>query len=263
VTLPPTVAACLTETRPLYEDIQSLRRRRDELATVDQARAAFEELLADESRALQECQRRRGELELALRRWAVEDELPAEGEEGPAVVPEPTPRRSAEPRPVRTGPPAAPPPARPSRQRLKRLVNRWAFAWHLDGPLLGEVNRIVDDAARSLGEALALLEWAVYERPTSPQEGEAGHRARLLEWAAALREYREQLASEVGMLENRYRGYLGIWELWRRRGEGDAAAARWQAFVAEKRRLLRADIEKARRVVEELEQRARARGDRA
>ena len=89
MTPPPTVVACLDEIRPLYQEIQTLCRRRQELATVDQARAAFEELLADESRALQEVQQRRGELELALRRWVVEEELPAEGDEVPAVAPLP------------------------------------------------------------------------------------------------------------------------------------------------------------------------------
>jgi hypothetical protein len=246
----PDVAARLGELRPVYDSVRELLVRRTELRTVEQAEAAFKGLVDAEADALAGLTRRREELEASLRRRDL-DPVPHE------MIAPPPPLLSQERRP--DAPRAdRPPPAEPvrpagSRQRLKRLVNRWAFRWELDDGLVARINAIVDDADRPAGEALALLPWAAFASPTSDQEAASTHLARLLEWADALGEYRGRLAGEVRMLEVRYRGLLGIWELWRRRESDPGGRARWLAFAADKRRALAAEAEEVRKAVADLE----------
>jgi hypothetical protein len=118
---------------------------------------------------------------------------------------------------------------------LKKLVNRWQHAWGLAAALVGQVNRIADDADRPLGQALLLLPWGAYEARVPGETAEA-QRARLTEWRDALCEYHGRLAAEIDICETRFHRYLGIWELWLQRHQGAEGQARWAAFLAGKRR---------------------------
>jgi hypothetical protein len=246
----PDVGTPLGKLRLAYDSVRELLARRDELRTVEQAQAAFESLLSAESAALAALVRRRAALRSQLLRPTIDTTSHEE-----LIPPPPMPvggSRSGGRVLFNPPPPAAKPPAE-AKQRFRRLVNRWSSVWGLDDGLLARINAIVDNAEHLTGEALALLPWTVFARPTSPREGAATYLARLRDWGDALGEYREGLASEVQRLEVRYRGLLGIWELWRLRESGPEGEARWQAFVGEKRRAVAAEAEAVRGTIAELE----------
>jgi hypothetical protein len=146
--------------------------------------------------------------------------------------------------------------ARRARRSLRTTVNRFRYVWKLAPALLGRINAIADDADRPLGEALALLPWEAFL--AAPSEPDAAHAARLGEWAEALEEYRDRLSGEVEALEAQSQGWAGIWQLWRQR-EG-AGAARWETFLAERRRALREEAERLRHAADALEARLRGAG---
>jgi hypothetical protein len=246
----PNIEAQLEELRPIYDAVQALLARRCELRTVEQAQAAFDSLLVTESEALATLIRRREAVRSELLRQTIR---PTSHE---ALAPPPPVARAApKPRvatPVNPTPFAVKAPAG-AKQRFKRMVNRWSFVWGLDEGLLARINAIVDNDEHLAGEALALLPWEVFVTPTSKQEGGTAHAARILEWADALVEYRARLEGEVQRLEVRYRGLLGIWELWRRRESDLEGNARWQAFVEDKRQALVEEADGVQRMIAELE----------
>lgn len=232
--------------RLAYAEIAGLRERLAALQTVEQARAEYELLLADVASELDALKQRRDELDLKRRKGA----LPQHSGEEIVVPPPHPPWRRRQP-----WNPAAPEPRvtaargqganQEARGRLKKLVNRMAYAWRLKGDVQGQINRIADDADRPLGEALALLDLSVFER-SAPHEREQEHLARLEEWGAALLEYRERLAGDIDIQETRYRGWLNIWSKWRARASGPEGQARWESFIADTRRDKQAEIEETR-----------------
>jgi hypothetical protein len=137
-------------------------------------------------------------------------------------------------------------------RRLQQFARRLTNSGQLSVEALAEVNRIADDAGRPLGEAVALLDWSAYSR-RAPWEGEDTHLARLAEWGVALADYRDRLADEVGLLEARFRGLLGIWELWRWREDEPDGRAAWTNFVEGRRRALRDEADRLRHDVAALE----------
>src|SRR5262249_12249516 len=157
--------------------------------TLEQAKAAHDGLLAAESAAVAGLRGRREELEQELA------QLEQEPEEDEEVAPAAQARGSSRPprRPPAERPPEPPP--RPvgseARERFGDLVNQFRYFWQLDEDLMGQVNRIVADEDRPLGEALALLPWRTFEDPG--RDGPEEHLTRLAEWAAALEEYRGKL----------------------------------------------------------------------
>jgi hypothetical protein len=255
------IHARLEELRRARGDLEGLRARWEALQTVERARADYEQLTADQAARLDGLRRRKQELEAECYRLS---QGPAEeaGEE-PAPFPEPdvppaAPRPSAWQEPPAR--PAGPGAAGPGRQLLKRLVNRWQHAWGLAAALVGQVNRIADDADRPLGEALLLLPWGACEGRVAGETAQA-RQARLTEWRDALREYHVRLAAEIDIFETRFRGWLGIWELWLRRHEGAEGQARWATFLDQKRRATAQEIAGLEGEVAALEARLRqARG---
>lgn len=241
----------LADLRSIYDGIQVLLARRADLQTVEQARTVFEQLVVAETNALDGLLRRREALEVELRRRAQVAE-PVAPFDPPAPI-RPAVHAALRPAvPVRPPRPQETPPGK-ARRQLKILVNRFAYAWRLDDALRGRINGIVDDRERPLGEALALLPWSVFAEPTSSQEVRTAHQERLLAWASALGEYQTRLAAEVEMLLVRYRGWLGIWELWRQNTNMPDGGARWLAFVADKKRALEGDAQQARQAIADLE----------
>jgi hypothetical protein len=247
----------LAALRPDYDATRTAAARRDELATVEEARAAYEGLLTAESALVADLRRRRDELEREWERRSrpadPDDEL---GPVEPAWDPQARPWKatSAPPEPPRVEGGGPDPEAR---YRLGLLVNQFQYAWNLGDALVGRVNQVVADPDRPLGEALALLPWTAFEEPAD--DDEAGHLARLTGWGEALAEYRRRLDADNDMLETRYRGWLGIWELWRGR-EGDGGKA-WDTFLAQKKRALGEEAGRLREAVAGLEARLGAAGE--
>jgi hypothetical protein len=242
----------LDELRPIYEAVQKLRGRREELQTVEAADRAYRELLAAETAAVTELRRRRDDLE---REWLRRSARPDLTEDESATW------EPAWKPPAWTGQPprpAAPPPEQRAasagqvRRRLGRLILQYQYVWQLESALLGQVNCIVADEDRPLGEALALLPWRAFAEPG--RESPMAHRQRLADWRAALDSYRDQLEGAIDILETQLRGCLGIWELWRRREQQDGRPP-WDRFIEESRRALREEATRLRQEVLGLEAR--------
>jgi hypothetical protein len=123
-------------------------------------------------------------------------------------------------------------PLQSARTDLKKLVGRWGRVWKLSGETQGRINRIADDPARPLGEALALLDWTTFENPIGSSEDAGAHLARIDSWGAALIEYRERLWGELDMLKTKYRLVLPILEIWLNRN-ADGGRATWEQQIAE------------------------------
>ena len=95
------------------------------------------------------------------------------------------------------------------------MINRYAHCWGLSVTTLSQINSLVDEPNRPLGEAVALLSWNVFEDST--YENDQDHLARLNTWGSALTEYRDQLQGKIDIQETRFGRWLGIWSLWRER----------------------------------------------
>ncbi len=251
----------LGELRPLYDEIQQMRERRQELESVEQARDAYESLLAEEEVLLSRLRGRKAEIEqeksrglltASQPRW--DQFLPPE----PRRTEVPPARPSASPVPVGAALAPSPPEVRPKssrvRRNVKKMVARWSHAWNLAANVRARINRVADDVERPLGEALALLDWSVFKDRTRSHEREDTYLKRLAEWGEALAEYRDLLAGEIDIQETRFRRWLGIWELWQGRDRSAADQDRWTSFVAETRRAKREEAAALEGEIAQIEQ---------
>ena len=118
------------------------------------------------------------------------------------------------------------------RTDLKKLVGRWGRYWKLTVETQGRINRIADDPARPLGEALALLEWTTFKNRIGSTEDDEAHLTRIASWGAALVEYRDRLLGEIDMLKTKYRLVLPILEIWLKRTT-DGGQEVWDRQIAE------------------------------
>ena len=123
-------------------------------------------------------------------------------------------------------------PLQSARTDLKKLVGRWARLWKLTIETQGRINRIADDPARPLGEALALLEWTTFQNRIGSSEDDAAHLARIVSWGAALVEYRDRLVGDIEMLKTKYRFVMPILEIWLKR-KTDGGQESWDQQIAE------------------------------
>lgn len=123
-------------------------------------------------------------------------------------------------------------PLQSARTDLKKLVGRWGRFWKLTVETQGRINRIADDPARPIGEALALLEWTTFENKIGTTEDHEAHLARLISWGTALVEYRERLVGEIDMLKTKYRYVIPILEIWFRRNT-DGGREAWEKQISE------------------------------
>jgi hypothetical protein len=229
------VARSLAEARPVYDELARLQARVAALRTVEDARLAYDALLHDDTRAIADVRRDRDTLALEQRRRRLTI--------APVAPPPPRPK----PRPLAATPgdtaPTEPPPRlqTPDRRKLKKLVSRWQFAWALDPGIIAQVNSIADDTDRPLGEALALLEWRLYETPI-PGESTDGHAARVREWREILAAYAEHLRADIDTTETQYRSLLAIWERWSNARASDDGRAEWNRFIDATRAQKRSEL---------------------
>jgi hypothetical protein len=241
------LAALLAEIRPVYDEIGRLRVHWEELQTVERATAEYSKLLAGELRALAELQRRKQQLDAYRDQFrllddADDDDLPFPTA-GPPVAQHPA-RRGLVLRERPTGHERARPDQAglAQRRRLKQLVNRWAPSWGMDRDVLAEINRITEDSDRLLGEAIALLDWRVFEDPGLTRGAQDAHLSRLGVWAERLAEYRDQLVTEIDDLELRYQAMRPMWRIWRARAASEEGRRRWERLIDEARRSQQTEI---------------------
>src|SRR5262249_35246372 len=148
------------------------------------ASAAYDQLIADDERALFGLRQQCDTLEAERRRL-----LAATRAQAQRMVPRPeaSSYRSPEARQQWRPPSPLAAPRAPNheailavRRQFKRIVNRWAYTWQLEPAVQGQINQIADDPDRPLGEALVLLDWErVYMERLHVGESEADHLARL------------------------------------------------------------------------------------
>jgi hypothetical protein len=218
----------LAETRVVYDELARLQAHALALRTVDDARIAYDALVDRETREIADLKRDRDALLDEQRRRRVRS---ARIE---AAAP-PPPRATTRPAAAAAAPNDAIPERPPrlqtaDRRTLKKLVSRWQFAWSLAPDVVAQVNSIADDAARPLGEALALLQWRLYESRI-PGESPERHVARVHEWRDVLAAYLDHLRAEIATTETRYRNVLAIWERWSDAQASDAGRAEWDRFI--------------------------------
>jgi len=228
------IQARIAEIKPVYDAIQQMRAEWNALQTVEQANAEYLSLTAKEDKELDDLTRKIQGLEAEKRKLTVARENISErfAPVPNPVLPPPIPRKPS----IRPVAHLAVLPDREAtlavRRRLKKMVNRWVNSWQLGSDVQGQINRIADDLNRPLGEAVALLDWSVFEDRTRTRESEAAHLDRLNEWGQALVDYRDHLTGEINTLKTRFRDVLPIWKLWYARLE---ALQRWETAIAETR----------------------------
>ncbi|MEP6690475.1 MAG: hypothetical protein ABJD07_04925 [Gemmatimonadaceae bacterium] len=228
----------LAATRAVFDELGRLKAQLTALRTVEDARIAYEALLERETHAIATLRSERDELTIKQRERRLAGARPE------TVAP---PRRAG-----RTGVPTPQVEQRPAARRrraqsadrlnLKKLVSRWQYVWALDAIVLAQVNSIADDAERPLGEALALLDWRLYETPVAGELDDE-HAARVRDWRHVLAVYAEHLQSEISTVETRYRTVLAIWERWTNARASDAGRVEWERFIEATRAQKRSEAE--------------------
>jgi hypothetical protein len=232
-----TLAKLLSDARAVYDDLLVMRDRASALRTVEEANATYRSLLAAEDREVEALQRECDAIALDHRLGPSARESAA-----PLVWPAPTVVRQPEVAPLASPEPPRFRPPSSDRRSIKRLVSRYQFHWQLDQSVVAQINTIVDNSERPLGEALSLLDWRVFEQ-AAPGESPADHERRITAWGGALDEYREWLTDEISSTETRYKSVLGIWERWTAAQSGTSGAQQWDEFIEASRAARRKKIQ--------------------
>jgi cell division protein FtsB len=263
----PELVAQLSETRCLYEAVHSHLARWQALATIERGIAEYNGLIAREEAEFKALRQRRELL----------DEEHERLRSGGRPQPEPfiptsrpdtqggwylsgvasrggTPG-SASSGAARMGKIAM----KDMRHGLKVFVHRFAYDLGLSDGLIKAINRIADSPEHSLGEALAMLEWRVFEQPAHSNEGPQRHLERLRSWATALDDYDLRLQEQIAQREIRYQRVLAIWERWYASGgydgasQSDAGRRDWEEFVESSRAAKRARNARLKEDIRQLE----------
>lgn len=222
--------AWLDEIYPIYAEIQSLKHELESSLTIEQARNEYGKLIAEEDSELDSLTAQKRKLEQQER--ILDIPIPPK----PPIKPPPKPpdkKDSQKSLPTSTdkNKSSQKKPATEARDKLKKLVNRF-YRFKLDASVLGQINRIADDVDRPLGEALALLDWSIFENYAHTSAGDTSKLYLLNEWGKELQEYRNYLFSVVDMQKGRYKGSEGIWERWCNREKSPEHLQEWQTFIA-------------------------------
>ncbi|MUG95773.1 hypothetical protein F7734_26820 [Scytonema sp. UIC 10036] len=247
--------AWLDEIYPIYAEIQSLKDELESSLTIEQVRNEYSKLIAEEDSKLDSLtvQKRKLEVEIRLPNTVRQNPIPIKplpkqpDKKSLQKLPStstvtPTDKEKSERKKSGTE----------ARDKLKKLVNRF-YRFKLDASVLGQINRIADDVDRPLGEALALLDWSIFENYACTSAGDSSKLNLLNEWAKELQEYCSYLSGEVDLQKFRYRDYLGIWELWRNREKSPEHLQEWQTFIAETKQAKQDAIAKLKQEILELE----------
>lgn len=231
------LAAILADIELDYSAVQALQMRWEALQTVEQAYKEYQARISEE-----EVRLNLPALRAQKARLEQDDALLTLPERSPEVIDPPVWRAGRDwtgpSRRTTADPPTELRPEPPeegavleARRGLKRAIPSLARAWQLDRTVQGKINRIVDDAGAPLGEALALLPWAAFRERVRARESDEEYRKRLVEWGAALEEYRAWLNRRIDDVKFTYRDFLEIWQLWRERDVDGAGEERWHEFM--------------------------------
>lgn len=238
------IEAKLEELHPIHREVREKRQEWQDLQTVEAAKKVRETLLAEEEDKLATLKEQRDNL--SQEKEQLERQVRPVNFSAPAGNPFPdivnlARSQTDTSRAVQTQPVLSPDPNEEkmaARRQLKKLIGRLRFRWGLDSDVMGQINRIADDVSRPLGEALALLDWHIYENPLHRKESADEHLARLEQWGDELMAYRDRLLGEIDIQRTRYKKVLPMWELWRARDQSPEGQAAWMQFIADSRQAL-------------------------
>lgn len=229
---------------PLLAAVRDLLAQRETWLEVKQVRAAQDALLADLSALRQKAERRLADLQTRSRPAAPAPVIvkPPPNWSPPTVTAGPAPRTDEPPVTRRPAP-------LQNREQLSEWVNRFQRPLAVEPGVLMKINQIVEDGARPLGEAIALLPDRAFE-PLRNEPAE-DHAARIAAWAEALEECRSRLEKDVRRDEFALRDWLGVRDLWRgRESEGRDA---WDDYLKRCRDEITAEIDKLQADADRLE----------
>ncbi len=252
------VKTWLEEIYPVYTEIKVLKKRLEEIQTVELARAEYNKRIEEEETKLQSLEKQKRQLEveqriLTTRRAGPGSNIRLRKEEKnknlpqkPQVIGIKTSTNYDETTKKKLRAEA--------RNKFKRFLSRH-YQYKLETSVLGQINCIADDVDRPLGEALALLDWSIFEDYADRTDAsDASGLEQLNELGKELQEYRKQLSGKVDMLELSFRDWLGIWEKWRSREESPEHSQAWETFIAETQWAKQAEAAKLQNDIFQLEE---------
>lgn len=251
------VKTWLEEIYPVYTDIKVLKKRLEEIQTVELARAEYNKRIDEEETKLQSLEnqkRQLGEEQRILTTRTVEQRrntrLHKEKNKNLPQKPQGSGIKTSTNHDETTKNKLR----AEARNKFKRFLSRH-YQYKLETSVLGQINCIADDVDRPLGEALALLDWSIFEDYADRTDAsDASGLEQLNELGKELQEYRKQLSGKVDMLELSFRDWLGIWEKWRSREESPEHSQAWETFIAETQRAKQAEATKLQNDIFQLEE---------
>lgn len=229
MTLEDQISARLAEVFAAYEEIRRLRTKLTELQQADLAHAEYVQQTSKFEEELRTLTSKKKQLETPQPKAPIVD--PGGRKFRPVVKPA-IDYSQYERKEVATTTSVSQQSFLSARTDLKKLVGRWGRLWKLTGEIQGRINRIADDPARPLGEALALLDWTTFENRIGTTEDDEAHLARIVSWGEALVEYRHRLNGDIDMLKTKYRLVLPVIEIWLRRNT-DSGRESWEQLISQ------------------------------
>ena len=247
-----TVKTWLQEIYPVYTEIQALKQRLESLETVELARTEYNQLLAEEETKLKYLEEQKSNLEVEHRILTTpktiskpNSKIPFKNKILEKILPITTSIKLDETNNKKL--------TLEARKKFKRFLSRY-YQYKIEPKVLGQINCIADDVDSPFGEALALLDWSIFEDYARRNAGNTSGLEQLNQLGKELQEYRQQLSGKLDMIELRERDWLGIWQKWRSRQQSPENLQVWERFIAETRRVKQTEADKLKGDILHLEE---------
>lgn len=251
------VITWLEEIYPVYTEITKLKKRLEEIQTVELARAEYNKRIDEQETKLQSLENQKRQLEVELRILTTRKAEPGRNirlhKEKSKNLPQ-KPQGSGIETSTNHDETTKKKLRAEARNKFKRFLSRY-YQCKLETSVLGQINCIADDVDRPLGEALALLDWSIFEDYADRTDAsDVSGLEQLKELGKELQDYCKQLSGKVDMLELSFRDWLGIWEKWRSHERSTEDSQPWETFIAETQRAKQAEATKLQNDIFQLEE---------
>ena len=250
------VKTWLKEIYPVYTEIQALKRRLESLQTVELARTEYNKRIAEEETKLKSLEEQQDKLIVEQRILTTTKTEPIPNIKYPQTTDKNQPEIKRIPS-ISNHSKAD----KTNKEKIKaeaikkfqRFLSRY-YQYKIETNVLGQINCIAEDIDIPFGEALALLDWSIFEDYARRNAGNAFGLEQLNQLGEELQEYRKQLSGKVDMMELRERDWLGIWEKWRSRERSTENLQAWETFIAATRWAKQAEADKLKDDILQLEE---------
>lgn len=249
------ISSLLKEVEQKYIKIQEHKKQLESLQTIEIARAEYEKYFIQEESQLIELEDKKRKLNIEYRSLTVPkiDSRPI------VILNKPKHTGQNKPQfketifaPIQKEEAISQKREMELREHFKKQINRF-YRLKVDANLLGQINRIADDSQRLLGEALALLDWSIFEDYALKINNDISKLETFQEWGKELQEYNNQLSYDVKAQQERFRPYLKIWELWNCKDLSENNSTAWDSLIAETRITKQATIAELQSAISDLE----------